>query len=98
MGLEVFWLQLAEDKLDDIYLYYRVKAGKQIARKLINGIIDTTIDLDKQPKIGQIELSLSVREQQFRYLIFRNYKIIYWINHNENRIEINDVFDVRQYP
>ena len=31
MGLEVYWLQLAEDKLEDIYGYYCEKAGKQIA-------------------------------------------------------------------
>ena len=98
MGLEIFWLQLAEDKLEDIYLYYSVKAGKRIARKLIFGIIDTTLDLDKQPKIGQIELSLSDREQQFRYLIFRNYKIIYWINYDFGRIEISNIFDTRQDP
>ena len=98
MGLEVFWLQFAEDKLDDIYYYYRIKAGKPIAQMLINGIIETTLDLEKQPKIGQIELSLSDREQQFRYLIFRNYKIIYWINYDFGRIEIANIFDTRQDP
>lgn len=46
MKLEVYWLQLAEDKLDDIYSYYSIKAGNIVAQKLINGIIDTTIGID----------------------------------------------------
>ena len=33
-----------------------------------------------------------------RYLVYKNYKVIYWINEKENRIEINDVFDTRQNP
>lgn len=55
MELKVFWLQLAEDKLDDIYIYHRIKAGKRIAKKIINGIADTTIGLGKNPEIGQVE-------------------------------------------
>ena len=98
MGLEVYWLQLAEDKLKDIYSYYRVKAGKKNAQKLINGIIDSTIDLEKHPEVGQIEVSLKERKPEFRYLIFKSYKIIYRINYNSNSIEIANVFDVRQNP
>lgn len=98
MGLEIYWLQLAEDKLKDIYSYYRTKAGRRIAQNLIKGIIETTIGLDKQPKIGQIESSLSNRVQQFRYLIFKNYKIVYWINYDFRRIEISNIFDTRQNP
>ncbi len=38
------------------------------------------------------------RDQEFRYLLYKNYKIIYWLNIKENRIEINDVFDTLQNP
>lgn len=70
MGLEVYWLQLTEDKLDDIYSYYKLKAGKRVAQKLIIGIVDTTVTLENHPEIGQIELILSKRKQEFRYLVF----------------------------
>ena len=69
-----------------------------VAQNLVNGIVDTTIDLNKNPQIGQIEVLLKDRFQEFRYLIFKNYKIIYWINENKNRIEIVNVFDCRQNP
>ena len=48
--------------------------------------------------MGQIEISLKTRKQEFRYLIYKNYKIIYWINYDFKRIEIVTVFDTRQNP
>lgn len=98
MGLEIYWTQFAEDKLEDIFHYYSIKASLNIAIKLVNGIVDKTIDLEKNPKIGEKEELLSDRTEDFRYLVFKNYKIIYWININDNRLEIVNVFDCRQNP
>lgn len=98
MELEVYWLELAENKLVDIYGYYSVRAGKRVAEKLITGIIETTIGIENHPEIGQVEVSLKHREEKFRYLVFKNYKIIYWINYDFKRIEIANVFDTRQDP
>lgn len=77
---------------------YLSKANKSVAEKLVFGIIDTTIGIEKNPEMGQIEISLKTRKQEFRYLIYKNYKIIYWINYDFNRIEIVTVFDTRQNP
>jgi plasmid stabilization system protein ParE len=98
MGLEIYWLQLAENKLEDIYIYYSTIASKKIARSLVNGIVNRTIDLANQPKIGQVESSLTSRKQEFRYLVYKNYKVVYWINYDFNRVEIANVFDTRQNP
>ena len=98
MGLIVYWTQIAEDKLDDIFYYYKLKVSLNVAQNLVNGIVDTTIDLNKNPQIGHREILLKDRFQEFRYLIYKNYKIIYWINENKNRIEIVNVFDTRQNP
>lgn len=98
MELEVFWARLAEDKLQDIFFYYKHKASLKVARKIINEIVDKTIDLDKNPEIGQIEELLVERKQEFRYLVSGNYKIIYYISHSTKRIVIANVFDARQNP
>ena len=98
MELKVYWLELAEIKLRDIYNYYLIKAGKPVAEKLINGIVVTTIGIEKQPEIGQIENSLKNRKQEFRYLVYKNYKIVYWVNYDAERVEIANVFDTRQDP
>jgi len=94
----VYWLEFAENKLDDIYGYYSEKAGQRIATEIVIGIIDATLTLQVQPKIGQVEHLLQQREEDFRYLVFKNYKIIYWINAEARRIEIINVFDTRQNP
>lgn len=98
MELKLFWTDFSQKELEKIYEFYREKAGIQIAKKLVDGIYNDTLKLKKQPKIGQIEELLKNRKAAFRYLVFKNYKIIYWINDKENRVEINDVFDMRQNP
>lgn len=98
MELKIFWSQLAEDKLMDIFQYYKLKAGVKIAKKIVNEIVDKTIDIDKNPKIGQTEELLKYRIQEFRYLVSSNYKIIYYINLETQRIVIANVFDTRQNP
>jgi plasmid stabilization system protein ParE len=98
MELEIFWLQLAEDKLEDIYRYYRNKAGKRTAKRIVYGIIDKTVGLGKQPETGQVEINLAHRKIEYRYLVYTNYKIVYWINSSSNRIEIANIFDTRQDP
>jgi mRNA-degrading endonuclease RelE of RelBE toxin-antitoxin system len=48
--------------------------------------------------MGVLENLLKDRSQNFRYILSSNYKIIYWINKEKNRIEVIDVFDTRQNP
>ncbi|WP_434979133.1 type II toxin-antitoxin system RelE/ParE family toxin [Daejeonia sp. YH14] len=98
MELEIFWTKFAEDKLQDIFYYYKSKAGSKVAKKITTEIVDKTIDLDKNPKIGPIEEFLIERPQEFRYLVSTNYKIIYYVNLETERIVIANVFDTRQNP
>lgn len=98
MGLTVYWTQLAEDKLADIFEYYKFKAGIRVAQTLINGLIDTSISLELNAYGGQKEELLSDRIQDFRYLVFKNYKIIYWIDEYKNLVYIANIFDTRQNP
>lgn len=69
-----------------------------LQKKLVIEIAKETLKLTEQPEIGQEEELLLNNSKDFRYLIFKNYKIIYWINLKENWIEILDVFDTRQNP
>ena len=95
MGLEIYWTEFSERELEKIFEYYNKKVGYNIAKKITDGIYQQTLKLEHQPEMGQIEELLKTRKQQFRYIVFKNYKVIYWINKYENRIEISDVFDTR---
>ncbi|SRR6056297_1107683 len=98
MGLKIVWTQFSQKELEKIYLYYKEKAGKKLAKKLIQEIYTDTLKLQAHPEIGQVEAFLKDRKEQFRYLVSGHYKIIYWINEPKGRIEIVDVFDSRQNP
>jgi plasmid stabilization system protein ParE len=69
-----------------------------VAEKLVDGIINTTLTIENQHEIGQIKNSLRTRKQKIRYLVYKNYKIIYWVNYDFKRIEIVTVFDTSQDP
>ncbi len=96
MELRVFWTDTARFQLEDIFDYYKNAASLKIARKLVNHIIDRTIQLEQKPNSGPKEPLLSNRKFEYRYLVEGNYKIIYWIENNY--IIIATVFDCRQNP
>ncbi len=98
MGLKVFWTDFSKKELRDIYEYHKENASLKVAEKLVLGIANETMKLANHPQIGQIEELLKNRNHGFRYLVYKNHKIIYWINQSKNRIEICDVFDTRQNP
>ena len=98
MGLTVYWSLLAENKLQDIFWYYSLKVNPKFAKEFTQNIFEAPKVLINNPLIGQKEGLLQKRAQEFRYLIHNNYKIIYWINISESRIEILNVFDCRQNP
>lgn len=70
----------------------------ELQKKLVDTIYDATETLKHQYETGQREELLIERIEEFRYLVVKNYKVIYWFNIAENQIEINDVFDTRQNP
>ena len=98
MELEVYWTLFAEDKLTDIFEYYSFNAGIKVAQNLVTGIIEESLKLGNNPFIGQREELLIDRIQEYRYLIFNNYKIIYWIDEINKMILVSHVFDTRQNP
>ncbi|WP_298220955.1 type II toxin-antitoxin system RelE/ParE family toxin [Flavobacterium sp.] len=98
MELVVYWTVFAEDKLNDIFEYYKFTAGVRVAQKLINGIVDSSFELDKNPYGGQKEELLKDRVQEYRYIIFKSYKIIYWIDETNKMIIVSHVFDTRRNP
>ncbi len=98
MALKVYWTDFAKNELKKIFNFYKDEASIRVASKLTTEIVLEALKLEKQSSIGQIEELLKHRDQLFRYLVYKNYKIIYWTNKNKSRIEIIDIFDTRQNP
>ena len=96
--MEIIWSNLSQKKIDTIYKFYSKKANSKIAKKLILGIINSTKLLSEFPEHGQLEPYLIGRPQKFRYLVYKNYKILYFVESKNNFIKISNVFDTRQNP
>ena len=98
MELKIYWTDFSKKELRNIFEYYKEKANVSVARKLVVGITKEATKLKKQPNMGQQEEILNNSSKEYRYLVFENYKIIYWVNDETNSVEIFDVFDTRQSP
>lgn len=94
--MKIIWSDFAIENVKDIFDYYSINANKKIAHEIKKQILDATQQLKKNPESGQKELYLESLEQDYRYLIVSNYKIIY--RFTDHMIFINDVFDTRQDP
>jgi plasmid stabilization system protein ParE len=98
MELEVYWTDFSKKELKNIFDYYKEKASLNVAKTLVLGITKEAAKLKKQPKIGQEEELLEKDLRDFRYIVYKSYKLIYLVNLELNRIEVFDVFDTRQNP
>jgi len=98
IAFKILWTDFAINQLKDIFDYHLVKASSNVAQRLVRKIIDATIILENNPKSGRKENLLADRPQEFRFIIMKNYKIIYWIDFEFNIINVSMVFDTRQNP
>ncbi len=96
MEIKILWSDSALAQLEEIFDYHKTKASSAIARNLVRSIIQKALVLESNPLVGVKEPLLSDRPFEYRYLVEKNYKIIY--RFNDNVIRINTVFDCRQNP
>lgn len=96
--MKIIWSQFAEQQLDDIFDFYGNNVNIEFAAKTIKSIINQTNILLKTPFIGQKEILLENRIIEYRYLVYKHYKLIYSVDLEKEYIKIADVFDTRQNP
>ena len=94
--MKIIWSDFASDMLKEIYKYYKKEANIRVAKRIKRELFSSTKPLNKNPKLGQIELYLEQLNEGHRYLIEGNYKIIY--KQVKEGILITDVFHTRQDP
>jgi len=94
--MKVFWTKFALDALKEIFTYYKDNANIKIANNIKNSILLSTRQLEFQPQSGAIETLLLHLNDEYRFIIRGNYKVIYKIQHK--KLFITDIFDTRQNP
>lgn len=95
---EIIWSSFSEKELDKIFNYYSEIAGDSIAKNVIQNIISEPNQLLSNPKLGQLEEELLHRSFEYRYLLHKQFKLIYTVDGKMKKIKITDVFDTRQHP
>jgi plasmid stabilization system protein ParE len=96
MEMIVLWTDSAIEDLQEIHDYLISVSGYKIANKITNSIIDKSILLERNPRMGQAEELLKHRKEEVRYLVDGHYKIVYIIE--GKTVIIATVFDCRQNP
>jgi plasmid stabilization system protein ParE len=98
-GIEIKWTPFALRCLDEIHFYILYEAGSASpADRFVNQLFDRVDQLMNFPELGQVELSLSKRGLNCRYLVEGNYKIIYEHSEKSSLVIILDVFQTAQDP
>ena len=98
MKLKVNWTVFARDELHKLFQYHRSKSNLVIAKNKVEEISKQVLILEKFSFIGQKEDLLADSKEGFRYFLYENHKIIYYVNLEINLVEIVDIFDCRQEP
>lgn len=96
MEVKVIWTDSAILQLEDIFDYYKLKASLKVARNLVLSIVETANLLKTNPLLGAKEPLLFSRKDDYRFLIKKNYKIIY-VN-SPDFVSVVAVFDCRRNP
>ena len=92
--VEVIWTKLAVNQLERAVKYIQLEQGTFYAKLVLNKILESSAELEKFPKRGQVENLLKHKKSEYRYLVAWNYKIIYRIG--VNKIVVSRVFHTSQ--
>ena len=93
MKSKIIWSKKSKTSLIEIKEYFTENTSPRIANRLVKEIINKAqllLAVQKDP-------FLEFKNQDFRYLIFKNYKLVYRVE-NQDLIKIYEVFDCRQDP
>ena len=96
MEIRVLWSDTSLRQLQEIFDYYTIKAGEKVAKRMVKGIVEQSIQLERNPLIGPVEPLLESNQFEYRYLVVGNYKLIY--RYENQTIRVVSVFDCRQNP
>ncbi len=94
---KIYWTSFSLNCLDEIKGYIEDKtASETIANKLVSKLIIRVEQLKDFPESGQQEQLLKHLNQNSRYLVEGNYKIIYQFDGTQ--VIVTDLFHVKQDP
>jgi toxin ParE1/3/4 len=95
-NIQVVWTKSALESLHAIFNYYKTNVSVRIAESIKSNIFKASKQLKLHPGSGTKEYLLESLNEDHRYIIVLNYKLIYKLK--DDVVYITDVFDMRQNP
>ena len=97
--MKVVVTRCAEEKLEKIYDYGFVNFGLRAVTGLQEGLEEKLWLLRSHPFMGTPERLLGKRPLGYRYLVILGiFKLIYYVDVENNSVIISDLWDVRKEP
>ncbi|HRF79570.1 MAG TPA: type II toxin-antitoxin system RelE/ParE family toxin [Flavobacteriales bacterium] len=94
--MKVVFQPFAYQRLGEIIFYLSEHNGEGYAVDLAERIVQRTLELEVNPRLGAVEPLIKDPTREYRRLVEGHYKIIYWIA--EHDVRIADIFDSRRDP
>lgn len=97
LSFKIVWTEFAEWNLHEIYRYLFSKSkSEKIAKNYILNLVLRVEQLEKFPDSGHKEEALLEMGKDFRFLVYKNYKIVYFVS--EATVYVTDVFHTKLDP
>ena len=94
---KVVWSDKSKLDLDEIFEDYQ-PLSEAYAYDLVSRILDRESQLSSFPFSGSIQFLPKLSEEQYRYLVEDNFKIIYHVLKAKGIVYIDKIFDTRRDP
>ncbi|MEN8120017.1 MAG: type II toxin-antitoxin system RelE/ParE family toxin [Bacteroidota bacterium] len=95
MVKKIYWTDTAKASIEIIFNYYKEHVSLSIAKKIKDAIFED-VKIRKTHEIGVKEPLLVNFENEYRYFVSGNYKLVYFVK--DKKVIISLVFDTRQNP
>jgi len=96
--MKIILLPKALERLEEIYVFFQ-SVSEDVAACVYNDILDEIGVLESFPQMAVVESFLSDCGKVFRSLVvMKHYKVIYYIEKEENTVYIATIWDCRQNP
>lgn len=92
----VIWTKKAYEQLERAVKYIKEEQSTSYAEVVLNKILTSTRTLADFSQMGQIELFLSHKKSEYRYLLVWSYKVVYRVH--GNKITVSRIFHTSQNP
>lgn len=93
MAYSIHWMRRAASDIENIYLFYREKANKDVALRRLQRIKRDISHLKSMPYIGPLEEDYH-HTPTYRYLTVLDYRIYYFVE--DEAVYIAAIWDCRQ--